>query len=162
MVKTSFNGAMALVCLFICAAAPNLAWAQSVSADTARAESAPVIDPNTLQSRLGLWQDRLNLKDWKITIVMKRRAELKPKTLGQVHWDKSKKSAVIWIQHACDYNLPAAEILRDMEFTVVHELLHLKFASSRRSEASRRAEEHAVNHIAEALLRLDYQLVAKQ
>lgn len=40
------------------------------------------------------------------------------------------------------------EMLNDMEFTLVHELVHLELASLPRSEASRRSEEHAVNHIA--------------
>jgi hypothetical protein len=42
-----------------------------------------------------------------------------------------------------------------MEFTLVHELIHLELASLPRSDASRTDEEHAVNHMAEALLRLD-------
>ena len=42
-----------------------------------------------------------------------------------------------------------------MEFTIVHELVHLELASLPRSEASRSNEEHAVNLSAEALLRLD-------
>ena len=42
-----------------------------------------------------------------------------------------------------------------MEFTVVHELIHLQLSSLPRSEASRSAEERAVNHITEALIQLD-------
>jgi Zn-dependent peptidase ImmA (M78 family) len=49
-------------------------------------------------------------------------------------------------------------MLDDMEFTVVHELIHLELAPTlsqySRNEASRREEEHAVNHMAEALLNL--------
>jgi hypothetical protein len=50
---------------------------------------------------------------------------------------------------------PFPDTLRDMEFTVVHELIHLEFATMERTEASRRDEEHAVNHVADALLDLD-------
>jgi hypothetical protein len=46
-------------------------------------------------------------------------------------------------------------MLDDMEFTIVHELIHLQLSSLPRSEASRSAEELAVNRIAEALLKLD-------
>jgi hypothetical protein len=46
-------------------------------------------------------------------------------------------------------------LLAGMEFTVVHELIHLELSSLPRSQASRRAEEHAVNHISKALLDLD-------
>jgi hypothetical protein len=45
-------------------------------------------------------------------------------------------------------------MLDDMEFTVVHELVHLQLSSLPRSEASRSAEEHAVNEITQALLNL--------
>ena len=52
---------------------------------------------------------------------------------------------------ASDYELPISEMLADMEFTVVHELVHLELASLPRSEASRSSEEQPVNRIAEAL-----------
>lgn len=173
MFENSLSGAVAVASLLLSPALQTLAYSQSGSATTAAAERAEratrdasslavsaagaesAIDASLLATKLGLWRERLNLHDWNITIVMKRRTELKPRTLGQIHWDKSKNSAVIWVLDASDYDAPAVGILNDMEFTVVHELLHLKFASSRRSEASRRTEEHAVNHIAEALLKLD-------
>jgi hypothetical protein len=42
-----------------------------------------------------------------------------------------------------------------MEFTMVHELIHLELASLPRTDASRRDEEAAVDRMAGALLRLD-------
>jgi 1-acyl-sn-glycerol-3-phosphate acyltransferase len=108
-----------------------------------------------VNARLPLWQQRLNLQDWKISIIMSHPADLKPKTLGNIHWDADKKSAVIRVLDASDYRLPYREMLEDMEFTVVHELIHLELSSLPRSEASRRDEEHAVNTIADALLKLD-------
>ena len=110
-----------------------------------------------LNERLGVWQECLGLNDWRISIVMTRRSELKPRTRGQIKWDKDKKSAVLSVLDASDYELPISEMLPDMEFTVVHELVHLELASLPRSEASRSSEEHAVNRIAEALLRLNHQ-----
>jgi hypothetical protein len=80
---------------------------------------------------------------------------LKSKTLGGIRWDKGKKSAVLSVLDASDYRLPFREMLADMEFTIVHELVHLELSSLPRSEASRSSEEHAVNGIAEALLSLD-------
>jgi hypothetical protein len=62
---------------------------------------------------------------------------------------------VIRVLDASDYRMPYREMLDDMEFTVVHELIHLELSSLPRSEASRRDEEHAVNQIADALLKLD-------
>lgn len=109
--------------------------------------------------KLWYWQKRLNLQDWKISVLVVRSTDLKPKTLGNVHWDLDKKSATIRVMDPADYQLPFHEMLDDMEFTVVHELIHLQLApvlnSVSRNEASRRDEEHAVNHMAEALLKLD-------
>ena len=50
-------------------------------------------------------------------------------------------------------------MLKDIEFTVVHELIHLEIApvltDLQRTDANRMEEEHAVNHMADALLKLD-------
>ena len=108
-----------------------------------------------VNERLSVWTKRLNLDGWQISIVMTRHDDLKANTLGGIRWDKAKKSAVIKVQDASDYRLPLEEMLNDMEFTIVHELVHLELASLPRSEASRSSEEHAVNQIADALLRLD-------
>jgi hypothetical protein len=108
-----------------------------------------------VNERLAVWQQRLNLQDWKISIVMTHQSELKPKTLGNIHWESDKKTAVIRVLDASDYKMPFREMLDDMEFTVVHELIHLELSSLPRSDASRREEEHAVNQITGALLKLD-------
>ncbi|SRR5579875_4218031 len=108
-----------------------------------------------LNSRLAIWQQRLTLQDWKISIIMSHPSDLKPRTLGNIHWDSDKKSAVIRVLDASDYKMAYKDMIDDMEFTVVHELIHLELSSLPRSEASRRDEEHAVNQIAGALLKLD-------
>jgi hypothetical protein len=112
---------------------------------------------NYLNARLGLWQQRMNLGDWKIAIVMSHPGDLRPKTLGNIHWDANKKTAVIRVLDAGDYQLSCREALPDMEVTLVHELVHLELSALPRSQASRREEEFAVNRIAEALVRLDRQ-----
>jgi hypothetical protein len=108
-----------------------------------------------VQGRLGQWQGRLKLQDWHISIVMSHPIDLRQGTLGSIRWDLEQKTAVIRVLDASDYHRPFRATLKDMEFTVVHELIHLEFASMTRNEASRREEEHAVNHVADALLQLD-------
>lgn len=105
--------------------------------------------------RLAVWRQRLKLEDWRISAVMVRISDLPPKTLGGIRWDKTKKSAVIWVLDPADYRLPFREMLDDMELTIVHELVHLDLASLPRGTASRSSEERAVNGIAEAMLGLD-------
>jgi hypothetical protein len=103
---------------------------------------------------LQLWQDRLNLNNWDIRVQLVRPSALEPKTLGNIHWDMNTRRATIGVLSSYDYTLPTPEMLSDMEFTIVHELVHLHLASLPRSEASRRNEEHAVNEIARVLLKL--------
>ncbi|HKE24454.1 MAG TPA: hypothetical protein VKB88_18955 [Bryobacteraceae bacterium] len=107
-----------------------------------------------VSERLHIWQDRMNLKDWDIHVELVRADKLEPKTLGNIHWDTDVKQATIGVLSPLDYQLPYNAMLADMEVTIVHELVHLELASLPRSDASRRVEEHAVNEIAAALLRL--------
>jgi hypothetical protein len=79
---------------------------------------------------------------------------MKQGTMGKIRWDKGKKTATLWALDAADYTLSQEEMLKDLEFTVVHELIHLELASLPKSEASRRSEEFAVNQLTEALLSL--------
>ena len=108
-----------------------------------------------LNQRLAIWQQRLNLTDWRISIVMSASGQLKPGTLGNIRWNINAKSAVLHVLRAEEYPKSCPETRDDMEFTVVHELIHLELASLPRSGASRRVEERAVNRLADALLKLD-------
>jgi hypothetical protein len=109
-----------------------------------------------LNEKLSLWQKRLKLEDWSVTVIASQRDGLRTGTLGSIRWDPEKKTAVIRVLDPSNYQMSLDATLRDMEFTVVHELIHLEFcASTRADQASRAEEETAVNHIAEALLQLD-------
>jgi hypothetical protein len=108
-----------------------------------------------LTQKLFMWQKRLKLEDWNITCRMVHPADLKPKTLGNIHWDSDVKRATISVLSPADYKMSFPDALKDMEFTIVHELVHLQLSSLPRNEASRSAEERAVNTLTEALLNLD-------
>lgn|SRR5581483_2982192 len=148
-----FLGSFFSIVLFF----PGLSFGASLqkpSADVSPRECAQMAEPY-VGERLAIWQQRLKLDDWKISILMAHPSDLKPKTLGNIHWDAEKKSAIIRVLNASDYQLGCRDMLDDMEFTVVHELIHLELSSLPRSEASRRDEEYAVNQLADALLKLD-------
>src|ERR1043165_1269667 len=91
--------------------------AQSVSEITPRERT--LLASSYTTERLWMWQRRLNLADWNVSVVMSRATELKPKTLGNIHWDLDKKTAVIRVLDPADYRLAPKEMLQDMEFTVV-------------------------------------------
>jgi len=132
------------------------AWAEPPST-TPDAHGCAAQAEGFLAARLAFWQQRLNLADWKISMILAPASDLKPKTLGNIHWDAHKKTAVIHVLDASDYRVSCREALPDMEMTLVHELVHLELSSLPRSPASRRDEEFAVNRIADALVRLDRQ-----
>ena len=147
--------------LFFPLVSPGFAEASSAQSmpNAPSAHERTLLAQSFTAERLWVWQKRLNLEDWNVTVVMSRSTELKPRTLGNIHWDLEKKTATIRVLDPADYRLPFKEMLQDMEFTVVHELIHLNFApvvsEFQRSDANRREEEHAVNHMADALLKLD-------
>ena len=135
----------------------SAAFGQTPSAQPLAAERS-LCASSFAAEKLWYWQRRLNLRDWNISVVVARASELKPKTLGNIHWDTTKKTAILRVLDPADYELPPAEMFDDMEFTVVHELIHLELApvlsQFPRNEANRRDEEHAVNQMAAAFLQL--------
>jgi len=152
-------GCLLALCIFVPASAQTTTSEVRAPEPLAGGSASPVETSRLAQEyvneRLTVWQQRLKLEAWRISVVQARGSELKPKTLGAIRWDKGKKTAVIWVLDPADYRLPFREMLDDMELTIVHELVHLELASQPRSEASRSGEEHAVNGIADALLGLD-------
>jgi hypothetical protein len=108
-----------------------------------------------LKKRLAVWQQQLQLQDWKISLLTSPSSDLRPGTLGNISWNLDKKTARIRILDVSEYRTSFQNALRDMEFSVVHELIHLDLASLPRTDSSRPDEEHAVNRIANALLRLE-------
>jgi hypothetical protein len=137
----------------------NISFAQDPPAPPSTPHERSLMAEAYSCEKLWEWQKRLNLRDWKISLLVVRTTDLKPKTLGNIHWDGEKKTAVIRVLDPADYKLPMQAMLDDMEFTVVHELIHLELSPVltplQRSDANRMEEEHAVNHMAQALLDLN-------
>jgi hypothetical protein len=153
-----YPGSSGLLFLLTLLSFSPIVSAQQVSDQTPPRERTALAQAYTAE-KLWVWQKRLHLQDWNISVELSRANGLKPKTLGNIHWDLDKKTAVIRVLDPADYQLPFREMLADMEFTVVHELIHLELSPVLsplpRSDANRLDEEHAVNQMAEALLRLD-------
>src|ERR1041385_8613392 len=56
-------------------------------ANQASARERTQLAESFVSERLSVWQQRLNLQDWNISVIVSRASELKPKTLGNIHWD---------------------------------------------------------------------------
>ena len=101
------------------------------------------------------WKKRLSLQDWVISTVIVRSSDLKPNTLGNLKWNSETKTAIIRVLSPADYDIAPSEIPADIEYTVVHELVHLQLAALPRDTSTKNVEEQVVNRIAEALMALD-------
>lgn len=118
-------------------------------------KTGPVVTETQVQRWLRVWQKRLSLEDWDITAHIVRRRELKPDTLGNLRWNSADKTASIRILDPLDYDLPADEIPNDMEYTVLHELVHLQLATIPKAPGSKDVEERVVNGIGDALFSME-------
>lgn len=158
----SFPACLSLVpsilVLMVCSTVPSHAQSTQIPGEMVASERS-LVAGSFATERLWLWQKRLNLEGWEISVVVSRAADLKPKTVGNIKWDRDKKTAVIRILDPADYHMAFEAMLKDIEFTVVHELIHLEMSpvlsDLQRTEANRREEEFAVNHMTDALLKLD-------
>jgi hypothetical protein len=152
---TGFPGVFPLFSLVLLL--PSLAAVPARAASPNAPECGTGPTAEFLNARLAFWQQRLNLQDWKLSVESSHPADLKPETLGNIHWDPGKKTAVVRVLAVADYTMACPAALEDMELTVVHELVHLTLSPLRNSATNRSDEEHAVNQIADALLKLERQ-----
>jgi hypothetical protein len=80
-----------------------------------------------LNQLLEYWKKELQLFDWEISVSISRHFDMfQPETSGGVTWNIRRKRASIKILDQFDYSIKEFEF--DQEQTLVHELLHVKFA----------------------------------
>lgn len=131
-----------------------ISLASSAFAEQA-AEDRQALANRYVHEILPYWQHRLALDDWDVHILLSRPEDLRPGTLGNIHWDREKKSATIRVMDSTGYHTEMAAMLKDMQVTVVHELVHLELASLPIAEADRTNQEFAIDHLTDALLTAD-------
>ena len=103
-----------------------------------------------------LWQKRLRLQDWDVTVRFAAWHELKGgERGGQVNWAVAERAAAIDLSRPDDVP-PDLLCPYDVETTLVHELLHLTMIGMATAAGSpeEKAEEQAVNAISRALVAL--------
>lgn len=87
-----------------------------------------IFDLQQLESACIEWQNRLRLAHWDIAIAIARGDDFNiGDSQGEVHYVLASRKATIKILDPIDY--PKSPFLQDMEVAVVHELLHLHFAT---------------------------------
>ncbi len=138
--------------VFLCLGASA---ASGTPAAVAEGKAKPVITNAQVANWVRVWQKRLHLEDWKVEAHIVHPSDLRPDTLGNLKWNSASHTATIRVLSPTDYDLPAADVAEDMEYTVVHELIHLQLSALPRDLNRKDAEEAVVNKIADALMLLD-------
>jgi hypothetical protein len=125
------HGASGLLLPYVLLLIPFRSVAAELSQLGLLSHERTILAESFANEKLWYWQNRLNLKDWNVSLAVVRSTELKPATLGNIHWDLDIKTATIRALDPADYRMPFREMLDDIEFTVVHELIHLERARVR-------------------------------
>ena len=113
------------------------------------------MDLADLRSRMAWWQRRLRLQDWRIEADYCRRSNLPITTdtaAGCCRWDKAERLAFIHLVEEEDLGKLDGPY-RDVERTLVHELLHVVYAEAFDDDTSL-GWERALNATAEVLVDL--------
>ena len=90
------------------------------------------------------------MEDWNINVQVVRKNALDKDTWGNAEWDSDHKTGTINVLDPQDYNLKGTELKRDMECTIVHELVHIQVSPL--DSGNPEAHEDLVNRIMMALL----------
>src|SRR5215469_7274314 len=129
----------------------------SVGAPSSAADKAtsPAITQTQVDEWTRLWQQRLDLGEWAITTMIVRVSDLKPDSLGNLKWNTANRTAIVKVLNPLDYELPVSEIPADIEYTILHELIHLQLSALPHDGSTKLVEEKVVNRISEALFQLE-------
>jgi hypothetical protein len=129
----------------------------ALGAPPAVAEAKPkaAISDAQVAGWVKLWQKRLHLEDWKVEARIVRTSDLRPDTLGNLKWNSVNHTATIKVLNPADYDMPVPEVAEDIEYTVVHELVHLQLSVLPRDLNRKDVEETVVNKISDALMLME-------
>jgi hypothetical protein len=119
--------------------------------------SSTLLTDDMIDGWVRKWTQRLGLSDWKIDSKIVRIAQLPRGTVANIHWSLPRRTATIKVLHPADSTLPASEIVRDTELSVVHELVHLSMAKLPLDGSDTDLEEEAVKKLSVALISLEKQ-----
>src|ERR1035437_8612153 len=78
---------LTLLLLMAAGVLPSQAQSTALPSETLALERS-VLAESFASARLWVWQKRLNLQGWDVSVVVSRADGLKPKTVGNIHWDR--------------------------------------------------------------------------
>lgn len=114
-----------------------------------------ILTEQELRNLCRWWQEVLGLSDWYIKVNIKRAYDMPRDFQGECSWTFARREAVIKILDSSDYD-PDFAFPQDMELTLVHELLHVRYGPAAEPEdtATKWLYEQATEDIARALVAL--------
>lgn len=142
---------MLLVVLLCLGASP----ASGAPPAVAEAKTKAVVTDTQVAGWVKVWQKRLHLEDWKVEARIVRTSDLRPDTLGNLKWNSVNHTATIKVLNPTDYDMQAPDVVEDIEYTVVHELVHLQLSVLPRDLNKKDVEETVVNKISDALMMME-------
>ena len=100
-----------------------------------------IYNQEQLNERLAYWQEKLRLRDWMVEISIVRERDMhNDEANAEIYRNTANKTAYINIADPIDFDDRRPE---DMEWLLVHELLHLHFAPWNNDEI---AVEQRIDH----------------
>lgn len=120
-----------------------------------------ILTTKTAQKALAFWQKQLRVQDWNITVTVVRKSEVEG-GYAEVETSYAYRSAKIRLVDPVDFEDSDGERERDMEDSLVHELLHIVLKDCRIHSKDDHgnltntgvAEERAIDALAGALVAL--------
>lgn len=117
---------------------------------------------DTAKTALEYWQKRLRLQDWDLTLEIVRKSKITTGEFAEVEWSRIYRNAEIKLLDPVDFEEADTARQKDMEDSLVHELLHLVLRDCRinsrddkdKLTAQGIAEERAIDALSCALVSL--------
>jgi hypothetical protein len=111
-----------------------------------------------LHKQLAYWQKVLFLRDWTVDLRISRQWEMGDQhTLAECHWFLERKDAIIRVLNPIDLDGLADKFLNseqcDYDVSLVHELLHLHFASFY-TEEDELVHEQVINALSRSMVKI--------
>lgn len=106
-----------------------------------------------LVNLLAFWQRQLRIQDWDVRLSVVRYHEIEG-NIGLCKAKASSRQAIIQLCDPQDLHHDASDSDRDLEVTLVHELLHVAFPSDLEDGRTSEAQEQAIDSTARALVLL--------